>query len=340
MSRETLNWLNENTLIGFTEKRGNAWHYRKGADNHYVGAVPVDDVRKRLFDWTPQENPVILGHTVTDGGLVLPDAVIPNRKAVSHSKTGQVFGIFADSFQPHDYERWLVDNVEVILDDDLQIGTAGLLKGGAQAWVQVEVPETMEFAGGIKARPFLLAASSLDGSLSSTYGGSVTSTVCDNTMAVALGEHGGFRVKIRHSKNSLGKIQSVRDALGIVHTLADDFGRQVEELLSTTVTDVQFSRLVEDMVPLPEDPKKAIGAFNAATRKREHLVDMYRFDARAASWRGTAMGAWAAFNTYDQHETKLRPGTNRVERNARRMVAGLQDKADTVLLEKIMELAA
>ncbi len=28
MSRETLNWLNTNTLIGFTDKRGHAFHWR------------------------------------------------------------------------------------------------------------------------------------------------------------------------------------------------------------------------------------------------------------------------------------------------------------------------
>ena len=43
MSRETLNWLNTNTLIGFTDKRGNAWHWRAqeqdGASNHYPGPI-------------------------------------------------------------------------------------------------------------------------------------------------------------------------------------------------------------------------------------------------------------------------------------------------------------
>lgn len=58
MSRETAKWLNTNTLIGFTGKRGHAWHYRShlqsAEPNHYPGAVPVDDVRRRLFDWEPQ----------------------------------------------------------------------------------------------------------------------------------------------------------------------------------------------------------------------------------------------------------------------------------------------
>lgn len=31
MSAETLEWLNTQTLIGYTERRGNAWHYRAAA---------------------------------------------------------------------------------------------------------------------------------------------------------------------------------------------------------------------------------------------------------------------------------------------------------------------
>ena len=30
MSQETSQWLNTRTLIGFTDKRGNAWHYAGG----------------------------------------------------------------------------------------------------------------------------------------------------------------------------------------------------------------------------------------------------------------------------------------------------------------------
>jgi hypothetical protein len=49
-SRETLTRLNTQTLIGYTSKRGQAWHYRadrQGSEpNHYVHAVPVADVRR------------------------------------------------------------------------------------------------------------------------------------------------------------------------------------------------------------------------------------------------------------------------------------------------------
>ncbi len=56
MSRETLQWLNTNTLIGFTDKRGHAWHWRareqNGISNHYPGPIPIHDVQQRLFAWT------------------------------------------------------------------------------------------------------------------------------------------------------------------------------------------------------------------------------------------------------------------------------------------------
>ena len=62
MSQETFSWLNRNVLVGFTDKRGDAWHYRASDQgdepNHYTGAIPVADVERRLFHWTPVEGTV------------------------------------------------------------------------------------------------------------------------------------------------------------------------------------------------------------------------------------------------------------------------------------------
>ena len=44
MSQESLESLNTNVLIGNTDHRGQAWHYRAGHQgdqpNHYPGAIP------------------------------------------------------------------------------------------------------------------------------------------------------------------------------------------------------------------------------------------------------------------------------------------------------------
>lgn len=348
MSQETIEWLNENTLIGFTEKRGNAWHYRQGADNHYVGGIPVDDVRKRLFDWHAAEQPVLLAESIvnSDGealDVLLPGERIKGFKAWVHPKTGQVLGVHKSTRALHQYDEWLLDTTANILDDDLQIGSAGLLQGGKVAWVQVEVPDEIETPEGVRFRPFILARSSMDGSVATTFSRSVTNTVCDNTMAIAATEHGGQRITFRATGNSDLKLGEAREALGIVYSAADDFARQVAELTSVSFSERQFRALaaleVPGEYPGVEAKTREWTQWQKVQEKRDYLFDLYRFDERVAPWTGTAFGAWQTFNTYDQHERKLR-SSNRVERNQLQVVRGQQDRTDAQVLTKIMELAS
>jgi hypothetical protein len=82
MSQETSQWLNTRTLIGFTDKRGNAWHYRadeQGTEpNHYPLAIPTEDVRRRLFAWTHAEGDVSATYLGANGFETISD---PDRKS-------------------------------------------------------------------------------------------------------------------------------------------------------------------------------------------------------------------------------------------------------------------
>lgn len=335
MSKETHEWLSNNTLIGFTDKRGHAWHHREGDDNTYADAIPVEHVHKRLFGWVAEERPLWVsdfpGERRNDAAM----SQVPGRKAIVRSDNGHVMGIFRDGYQPHQYGEWLLDNVATILDDDLMIGSAGLLKGGAVAWVSVEMPDTIETPEGVRFRPFLLACTSFDGSISTTYKEVVTNVVCDNTMSAALGEDGA-QVKVRHSSKSLTRIQSVRDALGIVHRVADDFQREVERLTAVKVDDATWERIVDDLAPKPAPDDKRPGM---AERKRDTIIRLYRHDERVAPWAGTAFGAWQAFNTYSQHEGIVR-GMSRQERNMLNAVNGTIESADADTVRRILTLAS
>src|SRR5215467_11157674 len=94
MSQETSWWLNNMTLQGFTDKRGTAWHYmesEQGAEpNHYPGAIPVPDVKRRLFDWEPVTGEV--QHKVKLHGrrqTVADDEL----KSYFHPETGDKLGV-------------------------------------------------------------------------------------------------------------------------------------------------------------------------------------------------------------------------------------------------------
>jgi hypothetical protein len=123
--------------------------------------VPVADVRRRLFHWSPVEADIQAVTLDQDGVATYTDTT---RKAIVRPDTGAILGIFRTGYKVHDYDQWLINNVEGILDADLHIGSAGLLRGGAVAWVQVEMADTLN-AAGVEFRPFLTATTSLDGSI-------------------------------------------------------------------------------------------------------------------------------------------------------------------------------
>jgi phage/plasmid-like protein (TIGR03299 family) len=341
MSRETSDWLNTNTLIGFTDQRGTAWHYRaerQGArSNHYPGAIPVEDVRQRLFDWRAVEGDVRSTVSLADGTELL--VTDPSRKAIIRPDTGTILGIFRrKSYKVHQFDTWLIDEVANLLDDDLAIGSAGRLKGGAVAWVSIEVPETITTPEGVAFRPHLLAAASHDGSLSTTFTRTVTNTVCDNTMSVALAEGAvhGQRLKVRHTRHSLGRLTEAREALGIIHTIADDFAAQVAQLTSIKVSEGDWNRFLGSLAPVPERPGRTR---TIAEQKREALHRLYRDDERSAPWVGTAWGVLQAVNTMVHHETPVR-GAERADRNAERAIRGGIDKIDRSTLMRLTALVS
>lgn len=347
MSRETMQWLNTNTLIGFTDKRGTAWHYRasdQGAEsNHYAGAIPVADVERRLFNWQALSVPVSVTlpatiDTMTSidaSGAMVRSVALPDRQAIAHSETGDVFGIFKSGYEIHQYREWLLNTVSTLLSDTLSIGSAGLLKAGALAWVSVEVPDTVRTPEGVEFRPNLLATTSHDGSLSTTYKRVVTNVVCDNTHAVAMGEH-GQQLKVKHSRYSQLKLASARDALSIIHTVADDFAAEVKALCEMAVSDKAWSGFLDAHVPLPEAKGRSL---SMAENKRERLTQLWKSDNRVAPWRGTGWGVVQAVNTYAHHEGIVR-GAERAERNMLRAVTGGIDTLDTDTISTLGKVLA
>jgi phage/plasmid-like protein (TIGR03299 family) len=333
MSQETMETLNQQTLIGYTEKRGNAWHYRAESQgdesNHYEGAIPIEDVVRRLFNWEAVEGTITATHIGEDGVISSTDST---RKAIMRSDTGAILGVPKMAYKIHGYQEWLLRQVQNLLDADVQVGSAGLLSGGAVAWVQVELADTME-AGGVQYRPFMTAATSLDSSLATTYIMGSQVVVCDNTLSCALGS-AKSQFKVRHTSGSIGLLNDARSALGIVHNVGAEFAREVEKLQSISVTDKQWAEFVDRL-----STKDAVtGEVSAAgKRKQAELNDLYSNDLRVAPWAGTGWGVMAAVNTYTHHLQTVRGGS-RAERNMERVITGGIDKLDRATFDLLMSV--
>ena len=341
MSAETTKWLNTMTLIGNVLKRGKAWHWREseqdGETNHYDNFVPVEDVRRRLFDWSAVQTEVFIKNE--NGNFV----EIADKKAVMNDKTKQVFGVFSNRFNIHQYDDALLKNLETILDSkELGIDSAGLLQGGGKAWVQISVPENVTTADGFTFRPTLLASTAHNGSLATTYRRIMQAVVCDNTLEMALNESTKSVVKFRHKGSDAftGRIAEVRDALEIIYQTSDAMVAELDALTAWAVTDNQFTELVKVMYPITiglgtnDQPSKK--SITMQTGKREILQNLWANDERVTPWKNTGLGVVQAFTTYNQHFA----GTDakRVGRNYNKLVNGQQATEDALVLARLKEL--
>lgn len=332
MSKETSEWLNRNVLIGHTAKRGNAWHYRASSQgeepNHYEGAIPVDHVIRRLYSWQAQEAPVFVkvGDTYREQ---------TERKAIVRSDNGDVLGIFSDTYAIHQYREWLLESVSHLIDDDLNIGSAGLLRNGGVSFVSIEMPENITILDGFTVRPMLLATTSHNGMLSTTYKKVATRVECDNLLAMALRENSEEH-KTRHSKNSVMRLQNVRDALGFVHRMTDDIVGEVKKYAAIKVTDREWEAIIQRLMPVNADPNVAKQAISRVENKQERIRQMYDNDPIVAPFRGTALGVIQAWNTYNQHY--IGKDETRAERNMMNALTGKVGTTDGTVVKIINDL--
>lgn len=331
MSQESLDWLNGgNILVGNTEQGYRPWWYAQALDAQnsesvlYPEFVPVDDVLRRLFDFQVVDAPVFV--EAPNGEMIS----VENRKAMVCSDNNAVLGIFSDGYQAHQYPEWLINNVANILDSEVGINSAGLLKNRAVAWVSVQVPGTISTPEGVEFRPNLFATTSFDGSLATTYKRAVTLVVCDNTLAAGLSE-GGQVFRVKHTRNSSLKIASAREALSVLHTVEEEFSAEVKRLCEWSVSDEQFGKLLDLTVPVPEEDGRGK---TMAVNKRDAINELWVSDPRVSPWRGTAFGTLQAYNTYAHHGQIVR-NANRVERNMLNAVNGNTAEADSAVLRQL-----
>jgi phage/plasmid-like protein (TIGR03299 family) len=312
-------------LYGFAEKRGrNAWWYDPQLDaeltesTHYQGAIPIDDVKRRLFSWHAVKGEIAATAILPTGVLSsLPTKFV----AVMRDDTGEILSIPTKAWEPHQYDEWLVDALGDLLDDSslgLGIGSAAVFNGGRLAFVSIDVPDNIVTPEGVKFRPHILATTCMDQTIKSTYNSCITNCECDNTHGAGLAEGQGHSYKVKHTKNSEFKALDGREAIGIIYEAADDFKAEVAGLCATTVTNKQWSQYLDIKIPVKEDATDR--SKTIAANKRAIIEGLWRNDPRVAPWANTAWGVVQAVNTAETHEWSVKG--DRRERNLNKIIKG------------------
>ena len=181
-----------------------------------------------------------------------------------------------------------------VLDNDAaKWESAGSIKKGKVVFGSLDIPrEIVLDPQGVndKTKLYLIVWTSHDGSVAVQAAITPVRVVCQNTLNLAMkGAKQSF--KIRHTQTAEGRIVQARQALGLTFAYADAFQKEADELFKQSITDKQFSDLIRNIYPKPEDATKA-----ALTRWENKVVtidDLYHNSPTNTTIKGTA---WGAFN--------------------------------------------
>ncbi len=277
----------------------------------YAGAVPwhkqgvkveseitaADAIVKAGLTWAVSKLPVSYLNPVTKKQTVIRD-----QWSMTRSDNGQSLGIVGNVYRP-------LQNVEAFSFFDAVVGakeaiyhTAGALGQGEKIWILAKV-------GGVcrikntddTVEKFLLLSNSHDGSSGVRVCLTPVRVVCQNTLYQALASADTV-FKIRHSASMGGKVQDVRDALGIVSTFFDDFQMKANALASKQVNSSLFDAYLEGLGFNP-DAKQGREAGQVAQLKANFEKGMGN---DMAGVKGTAWTAYNAVTQYLTHERSTR----------------------------------
>lgn len=320
MSQYSYDYLDRHVLAGFAETRRPWWADGAAAGgsvlaNLFPGEVPMERVEELLTVWQPYVMPLYdvdldTVHELYDADMRPVQAVplsamgaIPTHKLVKASDSHEQIAVIGIDHAIHTYRDWLTGTVRECVGEEAQVSSAGLLKNRAQAWVQIERPESAVGPDGIKFSPYVTLSTSLDGSLKSQINQNTKMTICDNTLRITRGQGVAFR----HTKNSEAKLGDYRSVMTAIVQGETEFRVELERQLSVKVDDIAFSRFIEALVPMAEDdiPAKK----TRSERKRQEITQLYKGDERVQGWRGTMFGAVQAVNTWQTHMSQLRNAT-------------------------------
>ena len=130
----------------------------------------------------------------------------------------------------------------------------------------------------------------------------------------------------------------------MIHTLAEEFTREVQLLCATPVSNQDWQAFLDTHIPqvTPTGQPLTGRASTHAERKREVLQQLWTSDPRVSPWTGTAHDVLQTVNTYDHHEGIV-GGGDQAERNSLKTITdGYRDLDRTTLqsLTRVLQRAA
>ena len=203
--------------------------------------------------------------------------------------------------------------------------TAGSLGNGERVFMTMKFPESMKLASGQDVIDnYIMAVNSHDGSSAFIVAVTPIRAVCTNTVRLALAS-AKSKVSLKHTAGATAKVQQARETLGVVFAYQEAFEAEVEAMLSVKVSDAQYKKFIEAVIPEPKKKEVTDRQLNSIEKKRGELMALWN----APTQQNVAGTAWAAYNAVAEWADWVKPirgGDDKDDLRSERMLFGGAEK--------------
>jgi phage/plasmid-like protein (TIGR03299 family) len=284
------------------------WH---GLGNPLSPRQPIEAwAREAGMNWTIESADVrfVSGSAGANLGSI---HCFPEQKVLYRSDTKTPLSVVSARYQvvqPRDVLEFYRDLTEV---GGFELETAGVLKEGRKLWALAKTGQSATLKDRDMVNGYLLLATACDGSLATTAQFTSVRVVCNNTLAIALGDGTGA-IKVPH--RSQFDAQAVKRQLGIAVSSWDAFMVRMKALSECRVSDAtaeKFLRRVLTYSATSATDRDAITVNERAIKAVGQLYGGRGRGADLASASGTAWGLVNSVTEYADHHRRARSEDHR-----------------------------
>jgi len=272
------------------------WH---GLGHKVPSDLSTDQMMQAAgLDWTVQKIPAFV--KIEDESQAIDAA------ALVRSSDNKILDVVSSDWNPVQNQEAFDFFQDFVNAGDMEMHTAGSLKGGQIVWALAKIKDSFELFGGDQVDSYMLFTNP------HVYGQSLDirftpiRVVCNNTLTLSLSQKGGTAFKLSHRREFVA--DQAKQALGIAHAKLDEYKSMASWMGSKRYDNESIKAYFQELFPSQgdKDSRNAIKAlevlelqpgakfaegswwqaFNAVTYMTDHLMGRSN-DARLQSaWFG------------------------------------------------------
>lgn len=241
--------------------------------------TPAQMLKEAGLDWSVDKKPMYYEVEGTKHAT--------EQRALVRSSDNKLLTIVSDDWQPvQNHEAFEFFN-DFVMQGDMEMHTAGSLRGGKNVWALAKVKESFEILGGDKVESYLLFSNPHEYGKCIDIRFTPIRVVCNNTLTLSLGTKSDLFVRLNHRRAFDRDL--VLKTMGIASKKLGTYKEMAEFLASRRFNKENLEQYYKEVFPALTKKDNDIMSRPAETALA-HLETQPGAEYGAGSW-------WQAFNS-------------------------------------------